>query len=295
MANLVGMLYITIVEGQNLDDHELIGKQDPYVKLKLDTMTNFKKSETHERGGINPFWDETIDFQLRGNEQYVEMQVYDLDVTYDDFIGGAYIAIADLIKYRGTDHWYTIWSGMKRSSKSAGSIKLKVAFEGKDGAGRHYRKNDSVAEQKHAPKKAHAAGPGQAAGNPAVPPLMHHRPVSNHNLYAAGQPGVVFVQPAQPQYVAAAPAPAPPAVYMPPQHRVVYAAPAIQAVRTPRGHVYAAAPAPQPHYVAAAAPPQHYQPQPQHHQQHQHHQQQHQHHQRKYHQDTTTEYDVFGS
>lgn len=58
-----GIVAISLVEGRNLLNMEMIGKQDPYVKVGLGDQT--RRGKTVHKGGRNPYFaEEEVAFWL---------------------------------------------------------------------------------------------------------------------------------------------------------------------------------------------------------------------------------------
>lgn len=55
-----GYVLITVKHAANLKDTELLGKQEPYLKLELGGVT----SETGTERGVSPVWNEQIKLPL---------------------------------------------------------------------------------------------------------------------------------------------------------------------------------------------------------------------------------------
>jgi Ca2+-dependent lipid-binding protein len=74
----VGILLVKVVRAQNLRKKDLLGKSDPYVKLKmLDDKIPSKKT-TVKRSNLNPEWNEDFKFVVTDPEnQTLEIDVFD--------------------------------------------------------------------------------------------------------------------------------------------------------------------------------------------------------------------------
>ena len=87
-----GKLTVWIKGGRNLRSTELVGKQDPYVKLRLSESIGGSsaareiKTKTHKDGGTTPIWNESFEFDIV--DQYeIKIECYDEDFGKDDMIG----------------------------------------------------------------------------------------------------------------------------------------------------------------------------------------------------------------
>ena len=99
-----GMLVVTSVEGRNLKNMEMIGKQDPYCKFTLGKTEC--KGKTVKKGGTDPYFnEEEFEFWI-GEDGWTNELVfacYDEDVGSDDLIGGKRFSVFDYM-YEAKSH-----------------------------------------------------------------------------------------------------------------------------------------------------------------------------------------------
>eukprot|EP00466_Bigelowiella_natans_P021534 jgi/Bigna1/72858/fgenesh1_pg.21_\ len=122
-------LTIHLVKGVNLKNVQMIGKQDPYVKIKLGKVE--KRSKVHNNGGKNPQWNQDIEFKV--NEQKMPKWVFtftvmDKETFSDNTIGKAVIPLKNLISNANKGE---IAYAIKKGSKAAGEIVFSVKYSGK--------------------------------------------------------------------------------------------------------------------------------------------------------------------
>lgn len=92
----VGVLTVYSISAYNLKNTELIGKQDPYVRLTL--ADNFETTNTLDNAGNDPYWDNTdiqfeVNRQILANEK-LNIDFFDENSTRKDVkIGSASISI----------------------------------------------------------------------------------------------------------------------------------------------------------------------------------------------------------
>lgn len=82
----VGILHVKILRAYKLRKKDLIGKSDPYVKLKLsdDKLPSKKTSVKHNN--LNPEWNEEFKFVIKDPEnQHVELNVFDWEQACNFF------------------------------------------------------------------------------------------------------------------------------------------------------------------------------------------------------------------
>ncbi|CAF1126562.1 unnamed protein product [Adineta steineri] len=99
-----GTLQVTIVEGRNLKDKDIVGKDDAYVELYLDK--DYKQRTTTAKDTNNPAWNQTFTFQLRKHQDELHLHVYDDDVVGRDSIGSKTINLKKHVFGKGVyDAW----------------------------------------------------------------------------------------------------------------------------------------------------------------------------------------------
>lgn len=76
----VGMLYVKVIRAVNLKKMDILGKSDPYVKLKLTEDRLQSRKTTVKMSNLNPEWNEVFTFAVKDpNSQVLELQAYDWD------------------------------------------------------------------------------------------------------------------------------------------------------------------------------------------------------------------------
>jgi len=123
-----GTLQITVHTGENLTNHELIGNQSPFCELFLNG-SNKQTTKVHERGGLNPEWNETFIYHCVGREM-ITFKVWDKEtVLANDFIGGRHLPVSKLQQNAGTGiHHYAIFEGTNFEKKLAGSLSVTTTW-----------------------------------------------------------------------------------------------------------------------------------------------------------------------
>uniref|UniRef100_A0A8B9Z9Y5 C2 domain-containing protein n=1 Tax=Buteo japonicus TaxID=224669 RepID=A0A8B9Z9Y5_9AVES len=95
------LLTIHLKEGRNLVIRDRCGTSDPYVKFKLNGKTLYKSKVVYKN--LNPVWDETVVLPVQTLDQKLWIKVYDRDLTSSDFMGSAFVALAELELNRTTE------------------------------------------------------------------------------------------------------------------------------------------------------------------------------------------------
>ncbi|CAK4073189.1 unnamed protein product [Aphanomyces euteiches] len=121
-----GMLSIVVMEGRNLKNMELIGKQDPYCKFEHGGLS--KRTKTIDKGGTNPYFgEEQLCFWITAESWVNDMVVhlFDQDVGSDDLIGDGSFSVLKPMQVGGqTDTIIPLVNG----GKPAGQLVVKLQF-----------------------------------------------------------------------------------------------------------------------------------------------------------------------
>ncbi|KAJ4783763.1 Calcium-dependent lipid-binding (CaLB domain) family protein [Rhynchospora pubera] len=95
----VGILHVKVVRAQNLKKKDLLGKSDPYVKLKLaDDKLPSKKTQV-KKSNLNPEWNEEFKITVTDPEtQALEVNVFDWEqVGKHERMGMNMVPLKDLV------------------------------------------------------------------------------------------------------------------------------------------------------------------------------------------------------
>lgn len=128
---LVGMLVATLFEGRNLKNVELVGKQDPYVKISFGDGYN-KRSKTVAKGGRNPYFkEEELMFWVSKENWANELKIacFDEDVGTDDLIGQTQFSILPYMTRKdGPEGAKQELVPLKNKAEATGEIMMKLQF-----------------------------------------------------------------------------------------------------------------------------------------------------------------------
>lgn len=78
MKKPVGILHVKVVRAIKLKNKDIMGKSDPFVKLKLTEEKLPSKKTTVKHNNLNPEWNEEFKIVVKDPEsQALELAVYD--------------------------------------------------------------------------------------------------------------------------------------------------------------------------------------------------------------------------
>ncbi|XVE69710.1 hypothetical protein DITRI_Ditri10aG0012700 [Diplodiscus trichospermus] len=98
MKKPVGILDVKVLRAMKLKKKDLLGKSDPYVKLKLTEEKLTAKKTTVKHSNLNPEWNEEFNFVVKDpSTQALEIHVYDWEqVGTHDRMGMNVVPLKDL-------------------------------------------------------------------------------------------------------------------------------------------------------------------------------------------------------
>jgi len=102
-----GRLLITVTKGRSLKNKEIIGRQDPYVRIRCGRCR--VQSQYHKNGGNRATWDATFSFVLDGSIKDFELTVLDKEIFRDDKVGSAIVEIPRLLSPPGVEQYVPIF------------------------------------------------------------------------------------------------------------------------------------------------------------------------------------------
>jgi hypothetical protein len=130
VTRLQGRLTITVHRGTDVKDVQLVGKQDPYCKVKLGNEKF--KTKVADDGGREPKWEQSFLFNLDGKsaeQDIVHFEVHNHNLTTDDGIGRADIKTLELVKELKKKRFIQLVD-FDNFTKTCGKLEITVEFEG---------------------------------------------------------------------------------------------------------------------------------------------------------------------
>ncbi|EFJ52056.1 hypothetical protein VOLCADRAFT_87207 [Volvox carteri f. nagariensis] len=175
-----GEVTVNLHRAESLKDADWFGKQDPYVILRCGE--NKYRSNTHERGGRDPAWEQQFVFKV-DQETTLELEVYDQDMFKpDDCLGKGKVDIVSVRQIKKMSVEVPLFRRLSR--RQAGHVYLTLSFSpARASASSGIRSAAAAATPAATPT---APNPGDAAMSTYV---IHEQATAVANQFPTAFPG----------------------------------------------------------------------------------------------------------
>ncbi|KAI7868328.1 C2 domain-containing protein [Spinellus fusiger] len=121
-----GILTVTVIEARDLHGEDLIGKNDPYVELWLNSDYKQRTSELNNTN--DPVWNQSFTFLMEQGSSLHKLyiKVMDKDLIGSDKIGETKVDFSDVLKGQPLDTWVKLPA--KLGLTSHGEVHLYLQF-----------------------------------------------------------------------------------------------------------------------------------------------------------------------
>ena len=147
-----GRLVVSLVEADGLRNHELFGKQSPFVIVKVGGTT--KQTDPCKKGGSEPRWNTDLPFPM-DEEWYqseaLHLELYDKETikSSNDFIGSVDVSLGEVLD-KG-QLWLDV---VEKNGKTHGRIKVGVTFTAMKVKTKAEKSRDEVAARRTAAEES---------------------------------------------------------------------------------------------------------------------------------------------
>ncbi|ORZ39278.1 C2 domain-containing protein [Catenaria anguillulae PL171] len=170
-----GKLTVHCVAARNLyDAGDLIGSQDPYLKLTLGSTK--LKSSVHKNGGTQAQWNDTLTFSIPADPALapttLHVACWDKDtISSDDLIGEGQVNLPQVLAATGAfDGWIELSRG-EGGKRVAGQVHLQIQYE----VGQPGGPVAAAAEGSASSTNSTAAAAAAVVGGGAVAAVLAHK------------------------------------------------------------------------------------------------------------------------
>ena len=124
------MVFIIKPLGAQLaEDHDILGKSDPYCIIHIGGQKF--QTKPHNGAGKTPKWSET--FTFNGNANELKVQVYDDDIGKDDYYGEGILNLNKWISNPGKTQTDVVDIHLK--NKKTGALTICIEYQGQGSQG----------------------------------------------------------------------------------------------------------------------------------------------------------------
>ena len=120
-----GVLEVTIVEGRNLKDKDMVGHNDAYIELYLDKK--YKQRTTTVKDTNNPVWNQSFRFNVDKHDDTITFKVFDEDIVGKDDIGKCKVKLKHVFDDGKFNEWVKLPAMLGLSSN--GELRVVMSFK----------------------------------------------------------------------------------------------------------------------------------------------------------------------
>nr|XP_051198805.1 synaptotagmin-3 isoform X2 [Lolium perenne] len=131
----VGILHVKVIRAMNLPKMDLLGKSDPYVKLRLSGERLPSKKTSIKMSNLNPEWNEHFRLVVKDPEtQVLELQMFDWEkLKMHDKMGVQLIPLRSLTPYESKLFTLDLLKSMnpndQQNKKNRGKLVVELTFD----------------------------------------------------------------------------------------------------------------------------------------------------------------------
>ncbi|ONK72603.1 uncharacterized protein A4U43_C04F21120 [Asparagus officinalis] len=135
MKKPVGLLHVKVIRANKLKKKDLMGKSDPYVKLKLTEDKLPSKKTKVKHSNLNPEWNEEFKFIIKDpDSQALQISIYDWEkVGKHDLMGMNVVPVKELVPDEPKSMTLNLLKNMDpndpQNEKSRGEVVVELTYK----------------------------------------------------------------------------------------------------------------------------------------------------------------------
>ena len=121
--NVIGTVTFRPLEGKFVKDKDIVGKMDPYCKIKIGWHS--AKSSVAKSEGTHPTWTDVMTLQRKHGEQFAKLKCKDRDrVTLNDNLGSVKINLDEIAAKGRVQQWFPL----TKADKVTGEVLVDIEY-----------------------------------------------------------------------------------------------------------------------------------------------------------------------
>jgi Ca2+-dependent lipid-binding protein len=121
---LLGSLTVNCKSAKLEKDADTFGKMDPFVRLTVGKVS--KVTNVQEEGGVNPVWNQVLEFEINGEDEFVDIALLDSDGEKADSLGSGSLDFTALAKLPNKCEPLKVY--LQQKGETVGTLELEVTF-----------------------------------------------------------------------------------------------------------------------------------------------------------------------